>query len=116
MRCGDCVLMPTGGPQSIPHLWFVITEPQPDEGLCVIVSLTTLRHDRDQTMLLNVGDHPFIRHASIVLYSDAQIAAGTIAQLEACSTRVLKLIQDGARQSPHTPKKILTFCRNAWGR
>ena len=92
----------------------------------MIVSLTTLRHDRDQTMLLNVGDHAFIRHASIVLYSDArivsaarldaQIAAGTITKLEACSTRMLKLIQDGARQSPHTPKKILTFCRKAWGR
>ena len=49
------------------HLWIAVTEPQPDSSQIVIVSLTTLRYDRDQTVILQPGDHPFITHQTIVL-------------------------------------------------
>jgi hypothetical protein len=90
------------------------------------VSVTTLRHNKDQTVTLGIADHPFIRHPSIVFYADAQIVdvrqlrADVIARVaerrEACSMELLKLVQAGVSASPFTPKKILAFCRQCWAR
>ena len=73
LHCGDTLLMPLLVPQRLPHLWIIITEPGLDER-CVIVCVTTLRNDRDQTVTLVPGDHPFIKHPSVILFADAQIA------------------------------------------
>ena len=73
MECGDTFLMPAPGGVATPHLWIVITEPNPSSNLCGIVSVTTLRNSKDQTIILRVGDHPFIRHESTIFYGDAMI-------------------------------------------
>jgi DNA replication protein DnaC len=52
MRCGDSFLMPGSGGFGKSHLWIAVTNPQPDGHQVVIVSLTTLRFDRDQTVIL----------------------------------------------------------------
>src|SRR5713226_4097921 len=95
MRCGDTLLIPAPGSTVTPHLWIVVTEPTPDTHLCVIVNITTLRRGADQTVTLRPGDHPFIRHPSVVRYSDAQIvddrrlgadvASGAAQQHQPCS-------------------------------
>ena len=115
MQCGDTLLNPAPGFGNT-HLWVIVTEPDP---LCIIVSLTTLRFSRDQTVVLNVGDHPFIRHETAVLYSDARIVdvslleaevkAGTAQIHKSCPSATLKLIQDGITASPHTARKVETF-------
>lgn len=69
MDCGATFLIPAPGLGNT-HLWVVATPPDPD---CILVSLTTLRFDRDQTVVLHAGDHPFVRHQTVVLYSDARI-------------------------------------------
>jgi hypothetical protein len=122
MHCGDTLLMPARGPLK-PHLWIVVTEPVDNQ--CVIVSVTTLRNDRDETVTLGVGDHPFLTHASSVQFADAQfaddmklmaqVAARNALPRQPCSQRMLKLIQDGILASPFTPKKIAAFCREQWG-
>jgi hypothetical protein len=114
-----------GSGNPISHLWFVITEPD-ENGFCVIVSLTTLRYAKDQTVTLVPGDHPYISHASIILYAkplivEAQklktlIAAGTIQRHDDCTDALLKLIQQGVSASPFTPKKVIEFCRRAWAK
>jgi hypothetical protein len=125
MRCGSTVVMRTPGSSSaIPHLWFVITEPDATTHLCGIVSLTTLRGNKDQTVTLGPSDHPYISHSSVVYYSGALIVdvrrlealsnAGTLQEHEDCSPSVLKLIQQGVVASPFTPKKFVNFCRQAW--
>jgi hypothetical protein len=73
MRCGDSFLMTGAGGFGKAHLWIAVTEPQPGSSQIVIVSLTTLRYDRDQTVIFQPGDHPFITHQTIVLYSDTRI-------------------------------------------
>jgi len=73
MECGDTFLMPAPGGIATPHLWIVVTEPDPASNLCGIVSVTTLRNSKDQTVILHVGDHPFIRHESTIFYGDAMI-------------------------------------------
>lgn len=126
MRCGDAVLIPAPGGPSIPHLWFLITEPDADPPQCVIVNVTTLRSRCDRTLVLRKGEHPFIRHPSVISFADARIVdvrhieagiqAGTIERREPCSPELLHLIQDATLVSPHTPNKVVAFCRRAWGR
>jgi hypothetical protein len=71
MHCGDTFLIPAPGTSAeTPHLWIVVTEPDP---LCVIVCLSTLRFNKDQTVLLRAGEHPFVRRDTAVLYMYAEI-------------------------------------------
>lgn len=109
-----------------PHLWIIITDVDKDSDLIVIVSLTTLRRNADQTVILRKGDHPFIDHESIVYFADARltelksidalVTAGTIKQQASCSANLLKEIQAGTLACDLTPNKILFFCRKMWGK
>ena len=118
--------MPAPGGTITPHLWVVVTEPDAATHLCVIVSVTTLRNSKDQTILLRPGDHPFIRHDSTVFYGDAmivdvrrldaEVAAGLALVRAPCSPTTLKLVQDGVLASPFTRPKIERFCRSHWSR
>jgi hypothetical protein len=126
MDCGDAFLAPAPGGAATPHLWIVVTRPDPEFHLCAIVSVTTLRNSKDQTVILRAGDHPFIRHDSTIFYGDAMIvdarrlesefAAGLALVREKCSAATLKLVQDGVLASPFTRPKILRFCREHWRR
>lgn len=126
MECGDTFLMPAPGGPATPHLWIVITQPDATGWLCVIVSVTTLRYGKDQTVVLRPGDHPFIRHDSTVFFGDSRIVdarkldalieAGAAMKQEACPARTLKLVQDGLLASPFTPLKVARFCRERWAR
>src|SRR5271169_5201023 len=70
MRAGDTYLIALARTKSISHLWIVVTDPNAT-GQVVIVSVTTLRHNADQTVVLQNGEHPFIRHQSSVFFGDA---------------------------------------------
>jgi hypothetical protein len=118
MNAGQCVLMPTPGNQTA-HLWIVVTNTDV-AGLCVIVNVTTLRHICDKTVILHVGEHPFITHDSIVLYADAQIVrssaieaalrGGAAQGKPPCSPGVLARVVAGIAASPDTPFKVQQFC------
>lgn len=59
MNCGDTLLIPAPGTcEETPHPRIVVTEPDP---LCVIVCLSTLRYNKDQTVVLRRGEHAFYR-------------------------------------------------------
>jgi len=121
MDRGDTFLMPAPGRGATPHLWIVVTQPDSETHLCAIVSVTTLRNSKDQTVPFRPGDHPFIRHDSTIFYGDAmivdalrlesEIAAGLALIRERCSAATLKLVQDGIAASPFTRAKILRFWR-----
>ena len=119
MDCGDTLLIPAPGTcDETPHLWVILTKPDP---LCAIVPLSTLRYNKDQTVLLRPGDHSFIIRDTAVLYMYAQIVdadhlhqqvqGGDALPHDRCRSDVLKLIQDGVFASPLTPRKIQNFCR-----
>lgn len=126
MDCGDTFLMPTPGGAATLHLWIVVTQPDPQTHLLAIVSVTTLRNSKDQTVILRPGDHPFIRHDSTIFYGDAmivdeqrletEIAAGLAVVRDKCPNATLKLAQDGVAASPFTRPKFLRFCREQWRR
>jgi len=119
MNCGDTLLIPAPGTSDeTPHLWIVVTEPDP---LCVIVCLSTLRYNKDQTVLLRRGEHNFIKHDTTVLYEYAMIAdANHLRQQvldhlalpgDPCDPQILRLVQDGVLASPNTPAKVERFYR-----
>jgi hypothetical protein len=119
MNCGDTLLIPAPGTcDETPHLWIVVTEPDP---LCVIVCVSTLRYNKDRTVVLRRGEHAFIEHDTAVLYAFAkiidsnhleqQILDGLALPHDSCSEQILKLIQDGLLASPNTSPKIERFYR-----
>jgi len=123
MKAGDSVLMPKPGANQIPHLWIVITDPN-NNGECVIVNITTYKAISDNTVVLKSGDHPFIKHDSIVEYMDARIVSeqkleaaikgGAAISKERCPVSTLAKIQKGILKSPHAARKIVAFCSECW--
>jgi hypothetical protein len=123
MKSGDTFLMPAPGISTrTPHLWIVVTDPAPGENTVVIVSLTTLRKQAEQTVVLRKGEHPFIRWDSSVCYSDCRLidvrdldgkaGSGQVRPHARCSAATLKSIQDGLLASELTPRKVQDFFSN----
>ena len=117
---GKSIVMPKSSGET-PHLWVVVTEPEGTPPEAVIVNLTSRKPDSDTTVVLNVGDHPFITHETIVFYADATLAKTD--GIEALSRfrgygyhddfdpEVLERIKQGLIDSRNTPKDIKAYCR-----
>ncbi len=123
VKSGDTFLMPAPGISNrTPHLWIVLTDPTPEDPTVVIVSITTLRHGADQTMILMAGEHPFIRRPSSVFYADALLVdsrelhgkagLGHILMREPCPTATLENVRAGLLASDLTPQKVQQFYQN----
>jgi hypothetical protein len=57
------------------HLWFVLSDPAADPENVLITNLTTWAPWKDQNLVLDVGDHPWIRHKTCIYFRGAQIIA-----------------------------------------
>lgn len=125
LACGDAILMPSPGVSSL-HLWIIITDPSKDSGTAVIVSITTRRAHSDLTLIVKPSDHPWIKHDSVVMYSDASII-DTISLEQRikdypddyvlqnkCSDALLKMVKSGLLRSRLTPNKIMRYCIKSW--
>jgi hypothetical protein len=122
---GDTVEMPKRE-LATPHLWIVLTEPDAQTGLAVIVNVTSLQKHSDRTTILTAQEHPYISHDSVVLYADARIvdirlieqgiqdANRFIRPLAPCNAELLKRVCDGVGDSPFTSEKVYNFCVEHW--
>lgn len=121
IHSGVCLLLPKPDRYAKDHLWIVLTEPHGDSPEVAIVSLTTKRPGSDLTTVLKPGDHPFIKHETVVSYADARIVqAGALlsflalqrdARNDDCPDELLARIRQGLLDSPFTPNKIKDYCR-----
>lgn len=114
---GDSLFLKNPG-TGVGHLYFILTEPNKDNRV-LLVNITTHRFGKDETCILNVGDHPFIRHKSVVEYSEA--IEPKLTQIEklletgysntpaSASDDLLERMQDGARKSPALPSKYTRY-------
>lgn len=108
-----------------PHLWLVLTEPDGQSPKVVAAAVRTLRPYSDRTVVLQVGDHPFIKHDSTVDYGSARyfrvdkiVAAmkrGTCHLRSDLAPAVLGRVQRGLLESPHTIHEIKRYCRQRFG-
>ena len=84
-----------------------------------MVNFTSRRSHSDATVVLKAGEHPFVRHDTVVNYQDARCTdsqvlieacmQGVISKHEPCDSLVLKKIQRGFANSPRTPADIMRY-------
>lgn len=99
------------------HLYIIIS-PIIEERV-LFVNVTTKKESSDTTCILKKGDHPFIRHDSVINYGDAKdtevklikkaIETKLFALQDPISDALLKRIQQGALTSPAFTPKYLKY-------
>ena len=100
------------------HLWLIATDPN-IEGQFAVVSFTSLRGSKDQTVLLRKAEHPFIRWDTCVAYMLADIIteqqlrerleSGEAREHTPVPADILALVLDGFLASDYTKKRIRAF-------
>lgn len=98
------------------HLFVVIAKDSTDN--VVIVNCTRHEHNRDQTCVVDPGEHPDITKKSIVLYRDATILSPeaqakflqAASKCAAVSNALLIRIQEGT-DSDYCPHKVEEFVK-----
>ena len=109
LRTGSTILLP--GTHQNPdrhHMCIVLTDPRHTEGRQVLyVPIITARRKHDATCILDVGDHPFIKHESCVHYAVMDLRPEThLLRLgkisEPLKADVLERVLDGVLLSPRS--------------
>lgn len=109
------------------HLNIILSDGD-GNGNCLVVSLTTWREGKDgkpfrgqdNSCVLDVGDHPFIKHKSWIYYAMARelpcneifneiIISKKFERKEVFNPSVLLKIQEGARKSKFLPEELKQF-------
>jgi hypothetical protein len=104
------------------HLWVIASDPDP-AGNSLIVSLTSLKGSKDQTVILHAGEHPFIKWATCVAYGQSDLISeeklsNFIAQGNArmhtspMKPETTNLIFDGFLASDFTKNRIRNYVKD----
>jgi len=103
------------------HLSVVIFELGNSPEEVVLVNLTTKRANSDITVVLQPGDHKFVKHETVISYSDTRIVSKSdlvrrvedkyFEQRDDFSEDILRIIQQGLLSSPFTPNYIKEQCQ-----
>jgi hypothetical protein len=123
LRAGRAVILRDAGMGT--HLWFVLTEPDPEREWMVLVMLVSQKPHSDRTVLLAAGDHPFIKHASAVDFGtatyfpssrlEAALSSGRATLAADMSADLLDRVRRGLLESGRTPNAVADHCRSLFG-
>jgi hypothetical protein len=72
MNLGDAFTMAVPPRYDRSHLFFVITDPQQNEGIYHIVNITTDQLRAGKECVIDVGDHVWVKHKSFVSFADTR--------------------------------------------
>ena len=113
MRAGDTYIRAGRHIKADPHLWVVISDPTKDRGKLVVVNLTKQRTDKEQTCVIQPGEHPFVTEETVIMYRGARIVSeamilsatqnGMLRLHSAVSKPLLDRIRKGAEDSHMLP-------------
>ena len=91
------------------HLWVILSDPKIDPTRVLFVSLTTYADYKEDVCLIQVGEHPWVRHLTCVAYDFAKITTvenllalkdkGFLELQPPMSTDLLKRIRQSAMAS-----------------
>ncbi|MCZ6634220.1 MAG: hypothetical protein O7G87_12510 [bacterium] len=117
IKPGISVVIPSP-PSDIKHPWIALTYPSELPAKIARVNLTSFRDGSDTTVVFEPGDHPWIRHRTIVYYAQAKVSraasfktVGESGQYEVVDfLSLMDRILEGLSISPHTPPDVLRFC------
>ncbi len=95
------------------HLIIIISEPALDANRIVTANFTSWRADKDQSCIVEVGAHRFVKKRSCVEYRrdklmtlsqySSHISSGRLVSHDPVSEALLHRILDGAAVSPYIP-------------
>ena len=98
----------------------IVTEPGED-GFLATVSVTSLKGAKDQTVILRMAEHPFIKWDSSVSYAHAQVTSvsvledhlniGLAKMHRDMDQGLVQLLFDGFLASEYTKKRVQEFVR-----
>lgn len=118
-QAGDTLLLVRPG-FSFPHLWVMVAESRGDPQQTVIVAVTTKRFGSDTTVEISPGEHPWVRHPSVIYYHHATLTElrlleeavrmGVGEAREPFPRVLLQRVQAGISVSPFTPNRVKRFC------
>jgi hypothetical protein len=120
-HAGQTFLFPLNENNLTQHLWVIATEPN-SEGLFAVVSFTSLKGAKDQTVILRKTDHPFLRWDTCIAYAladivsaddlDAYCQRGRAKMHQDVTPEILRLILDGFSASELTKNRVRGFVRD----
>jgi hypothetical protein len=55
------------------HLWVIVSDPAIDAERVLFVSMTSYDVTKEKVCLLDIGDHPFIKHKTCIAYDFAKV-------------------------------------------
>ena len=114
-----------GHPVGPMHLWFLLTDPDPGTYRVVMVMVVSAQPHTDKTVVLGVGDHPWIRHESNVDFGSARFIPTS--KLEAAqrgnrlilqaemSDQLLSRVRNGLVLSSRTIHEVKDYCSKRFG-
>jgi len=105
LNIGDAFLLST--PPNDKHLFVVVTPTQNGKYLCV--NVISKRNNSDTFCVLQQGDHPFIRHDSVINYKKAREVDPAVIQNQSVSSAVLNRIQHGGIISRRLKNKYKNY-------
>lgn len=121
---GDTFILRGSGQRS-PHLWVLLWGPIGPADAFLAVSFTTLEPYKDGTCIVHVGEHPFIRHPTCVMYSDtrritqeklnAAFNSRAAVKQDPVSAELLDRVRAGLFASGYTPHSIIEMARDEFG-
>ncbi len=95
------------------HLIIIISEPALDPDRIVTANLTSWRADKDQSCIVQVGEHPFVKKRSCIQYHRDELttlskynsytSSGRLIPREPVKKALLQRILDGAAASERIP-------------
>ena len=104
------------------HLFIVLTTANGQPPVVVMLNITTRRPLSDSTVILTTGDHPFIKHESVIAFEHADffevsklengLRRGLLAKYTDINPSLFKIIQQGLLNSPRTPNHIKKYCQS----
>jgi len=107
------------------HLWFVFAGPNPNSQLA-ISNFTSWKVGCDDSCRVTQGEHPWLTHGTIVMYSEARLRfsrmlqaaerQGLLRRQAELTQQLLRRIRDGALKSPHTEQGIRSLILNERGK
>jgi len=119
-HAGQTFLFPLNSENSKEHLWVIATEPNSD-GVFVVVSFTSLKGAKAQTVILHKNEHPFLKWDTCIVYAlaeimdadrlDAHCRCGRAKMHRDVAPNILQLIVDGFLASQLTRNRVRDFVR-----
>lgn len=115
----NTILVPVPSP-TCKHLFIVLTAPEGEPPVVVMVNITTRRPTSDATVILTPGDHSFVKHESVIAFEHASLfevsklesglVSGALTKYPDISESLFSAVKQGLLSSPRTPQNIKEYC------